>query len=157
MHTFISPNIRLTPIVLGVFLTLLPMGAQTADEAAQKHVATLKKAQSARSDYIAGVTDAVRNEKVDTNWAMQKENEIRNSYAAQNLPSGSLKTVECHSSKCVLELELPTSDDPKDIIEGDLAVDRWMASAQKCGYTIAKGIDEQKGPSSVRIIVNCGK
>jgi hypothetical protein len=83
---------------------------------------------------IGGCREA---EKRDDGWATQTETALRTSFDAEgSLPRGALKSVECRSSKCRLELYLSAESSPRAVVEQQAAITHWIAVNQPCAYTM---------------------
>ena len=103
-----------------------------------------------------GLATAVKEEKRDDVWASQMETELWTSYAAEtNLPRGALKSVECRSSKCDLQLQLYPEHSPQATIERQMAINHWIAANQSCGYTITSAPGSAQAPGAMRIFLDC--
>jgi hypothetical protein len=89
--------------------------------------------------------------------ASQKEQELKSSYASSGNPRGVLKSVECRSTKCDLQLEVPTRDMPESPAGPIAAVNEWIAASQPCGYTIVAGEVLARGPETIRIVIDCAQ
>jgi hypothetical protein len=89
------------------------------------------------TDYLNGLAGAVQAEKRDDGWATQRETALRTSFDAEaSLPRGALKSVDCRSSKCRLELYLGSENSPRTVVEQQAAITYWISVNQPCAYTM---------------------
>src|SRR5438105_4715030 len=111
------------------------LSAQTsAQPDAEQRIGTMEKRRIQQTEYVNAVAAAFQSEKRSDSWAAQKESEISISYeAAKDAPHGALKSVECRSSKC--ELQLQVSEESADAaVKQHVAIEQWIAGSQSCGY-----------------------
>jgi hypothetical protein len=103
----------------------------------EQHVTSINDARRQSTDYLNRLAGAVQAEKRDDGWAAQKETALRTSFDAEgSLPRGALKSVECRSSKCRLELYLSAESSPRAVVEQQAAITHWIAVNQPCAYTM---------------------
>jgi hypothetical protein len=103
----------------------------------EQHVTSINDARRQSAEHLNGLAGAVQAEKRDDGWAAQKEIALRTSFDSEgSLPRGVLKSVECRSSKCRLELYLSAESSPRAIVEQQAAITHWIAVNQPCAYTM---------------------
>jgi hypothetical protein len=111
----------------------LAQGTRTPEQ----HVASIKESQRQTVDYLNRLSAAVQAEKRDDGWAAQKEAALRTSFDAErSLPRDALKSVECRSSKCSMQISLSTEGSPGAVVEQQAAIDHWISASQPCAYTM---------------------
>lgn len=154
---FLAKPMAITTIALGQLLSV-GLHAQTTAQSASERVSSAAVKSAALSDYLNGLGAAVQDEQRSTTWATKKESELLASYSAkEGLPINGLKSLECRSSKCDLQLQLDMAESPRSAMEQQVAVNRWIADSQACGFTISSKPGSQATPGTVRIILDCGK
>jgi hypothetical protein len=80
------------------------------------------------------------------------------SYAAEKgVPPGALKSVECRSSKCDVQLQLSSEQSPKAAVEQQIAINQWIGASQPCGYTMTTAPGSEQAPRAVRIFLFCSR
>jgi hypothetical protein len=103
----------------------------------EERLASIDDARRQSTDYLKGLAVAVQAEKRDDGWAVQEEVALRTSFAVErNLPHAALKSIECRSSKCSLELYLGREGSPRTAVEQQAAITHWIAVSQPCAYTM---------------------
>jgi hypothetical protein len=103
----------------------------------EQHVTSINDARRQSTEYLNGLAGAVQAEKRDDGWAAQKETALRTSLDAEgSLPRGTLKSVECRSSKCSIQLYLSAKRSPRAVVEQQAAITHWIAVSQPCAYTM---------------------
>jgi hypothetical protein len=132
--------------------------ASSRTEAAERHVASIRNARAQETGHVNALAAAVSAEPRNDAWAAQKEAELRRSSAAeQRLPRGALKSVNCRSSKCDLQLEVSGAPAAGRTDEQWAAINYWIAASQPCGYTMAPAPGSTQAARAVRIFLDCGK
>lgn len=126
---------------------------QTPEEQRQ----AIQKARAEEAEHVKKLAAAVQAESRNDAWAAPKEQELKTSYASSGNPRGALKSVECRSTKCDLQLELPTSDRTDSPAGPVAAVNQWIAASQPCGYTVFGGEALERGPAAIRIVIDCAQ
>jgi hypothetical protein len=97
----------------------------------EEHLASINAALRQSSDYENGLAAAMQSEKRDKGWATQTESALRGSFATEDgLPHDALRSVECRSSKCKLELSLGAGKSPAP--SASHAGDREAPSHSSC-------------------------
>lgn len=146
-------------LVAAVLVTLGAVAcSNTSAQLPEQQIAAIKKTSVQEADYLKGLASAVKEEKRNDVWAAQKESELRSSYAAdQRVPSGALKSVECRSSKCDVQLQLSTEQAPKPAVEQQIAINQWIGASQPCGYTMTTNPGSEQVPGAVRIFLFCSR
>jgi hypothetical protein len=114
-----------------------------------------KKARAEEAEYAKKLAAAVQIETRNDAWASQKEQDLRRSFSSKGKPQGALKSVECRSTKCDLQLEVATRDAPDAPAGPFAAINQWIAASQPCGYTIVAGDTMAQGPGVIRIFLVC--
>jgi hypothetical protein len=123
----------------------------------EEHRETMTKARAEEAEYAKKLVAAVQAEARNDAWASQKEQELKTSYTSSNNPRGALKAVECRSTKCDLQLLVPTREMPNSPAGPIAAVNQWIAATQPCGYTIVAAEAVAQGPEAIRIIIDCSQ
>jgi hypothetical protein len=119
---------------------------KNADENAERKAAELSRA----------LVTAFQQEKRDERWAPQKESKLRGSFVRSGLAPGALKSVECRSSTC--QLEIAPGADPMEALKGQITIGNWLAANESCGYTTFSSTGESAQiPGSVRVYLHCAK
>ena len=132
--------------------------ALTGAQLAEQQIAAIEKTRVQEADYLKGLATTVKGEKRNDAWAAQKESELWTSYAAEKgIPRGALKSVECRSSKCDLQLQVSAEQSPKAAVEQQIAINQWIAWSQPCGYTMTTGSGLEQPPGAIRIFLDCSK
>ena len=135
--------------------TSTPTPTASRAELAEQHVASIRNASAREAGHLNALAAAVAAEPRNDTWATQKEAELRRTSAAeQRFPRGALKSVNCRSSKCDLQLEGPPAG---RVDEQWAAVNYWIAASQPCGYTMAPAPGSTQAARAVRIFLDCGK
>jgi hypothetical protein len=117
----------------------------------EEHLASINDALRQSSDYENGLAAAMQSEKRDKGWATQTESALRGSFATEDgLPHDALRSVECRSSKCKLELSLGAGKSPAALVGQQVATTHWMSVSQPCGYTMTNPTAQ-----TVRIFLDC--
>ena len=126
--------------------------ANTSGRLPEQQISAIKKASAQQADYLSSLALAFEGEKRNDAWAAPKESELRSSYTAEKgiLP-GALKSVECRSSKCDVQLQLNADQSPKVLLEQQTAINQWIAMNQPCGYTMTTWPGSQQAPGAIRI------
>jgi hypothetical protein len=156
MHfkSLIKPAVAI--LVGAVAWTTLP--ALTRAQLAEQHLDSVEKMRVQQAEYLDGSATAVREEKRDDDWAALKEAELWASYAVgTSLPRGALKSVECRSSKCDLQLQVYVDQPSKAAVEQQIAIDHWIASNQSCSYTMTTTLSSVQAPETMRIFLDCSE
>jgi hypothetical protein len=119
---------------------------KNADENAERTAAELARASMT----------AFQQEKRDERWAPQKESTLRGSFVRSGLAPGALKSVECRSSTC--QLEIAPGADPMEAFKGQITIGNWLSASEPCGYTtFSNTSDSAQVPGSVRVYLQCAK
>lgn len=122
----------------------------------EQHLASLNDARRQSTDYLNRLAAAVQSEKRDDVWAAQKESALRDSFTAERtLPHGALKSVECRSSKCSLQLYLSAERSPTAAVEEQAAIARWISVSQPCAYTMT--MNSAVASETVLVFLDCGR
>jgi hypothetical protein len=154
MKTYVKSLINILSAVLVALeaVSCTNTGAQIAEQ----RIGALQKTRAQEADYLKGLATTVKEEKRNDVWAAQKESELRSSYTAdKSVPSGALKSVECGSSQCAVQLQLISGQSPKAAVEQQIAINQWIAGSQPCGYTMTTEPGTEKVPGAIRVFVNC--
>jgi hypothetical protein len=158
MNTHLKPMIPALAAVLAGLTTVDALSTTTRADSqlAAQSMADTQDARAQQADYVKGLAAAVRQERRNDAWAAQKEAQLRTSYAtAPGVPPSALKSVECRSSKC--DLQIQSSAEPGVATAQQMAVSNWLAVREPCGFTIARGPALEEAPGVLRIFVNCGQ
>jgi hypothetical protein len=132
--------------------------SNTSAQLPEQHIAAIKNTRVQEADYLKGLATAVKEEKRNDVWAVQKETELRSSYAVEKgVPPGALKSIDCRSSKCDLQFQLRAEQSPKAPFEQHIAINEWIAASQPCGYTMTPPPGAAQAPGELRIFLNCSK
>jgi hypothetical protein len=141
------PAVIIATLCTAVSATSLAQSAPSPDQ----HLASIKDSQRQTADYLNGLAAAVRSEERDNAWAAQQESTLRDSFAAERgLPQGALRSVECRSSKCSLELYLSAEGSPAVTVKQQAAIGHWISVSQPCAYTMTN-----PAAQPIRIFLNC--
>ena len=117
----------------------------------EQHLASINDALRQSTDYVNGLAAAMQSEKRDNGWATQTESALRGSFAAEgSLPHDALRSVECRSSKCNLEVYLGAGRSPAALVEQQVAITHWMSVSQPCAYTMTN-----PAVQTMRILLDC--
>ena len=124
--------------------------AQSASSPEQ-HLAAINDARRQSTDYVNGLAAALQLENRDNGWATQTESALRGSFAAEgSLPHDALRSVECRSTKCNLEVNLGAGRSPAALVEQQVAITHWISVTQPCTYTMTN-----PAAQTIRIFLNC--
>jgi hypothetical protein len=127
-------------------------------ELAERHVAAIRNAQAQEAAHLNALAAAVAAEPRNDAWASPKETELRQTFATeQGLPRDALKSVNCRSSKCDLQLDLRPLPQAARPDQQWAAVNYWIANSQPCGYTMAPAPGAGRLSRAIRIFLDCGK
>ena len=142
-----------------VALVVVACSSTTTPPSKQQLAEVEKRRAQATDDYLKGLANAVKAEKRNDTWAAQKESELRSSYArAEGAPPDGLKSVECRSSKCDLQLQVNAEGASQAAIEHQMAINEWISGSQPCGYTLTTtGPGMEQTPGTIRIFLDCNK
>lgn len=151
------------PVALGAVAYIVsptPTSAQsvaaTRVQRAEQELDSIRKAKLHMSDYLNELAKAVKEEKRNDTWATKKESGLRTTYAAErSLPSGALKSVECRSTRCALQLQVGAEQSPERMVEQQAAVSRWISMTQPCGYTVTDAIATPGSRGVIRVFLDC--
>ena len=135
--------------------TPLPVSQKPQTPEEQRDV--IRKSRAEEAEYAKKLVAAVQAEARNEVWASQKEQELKTSYASSGNPRGVLKSVECRSTKCDLQLEVPTRAMPDSFAGPVAAFNQWIAASQPCGYTIVASEVLAPGPEAIRIVLDCAQ
>jgi hypothetical protein len=129
------------PVILAALCvamtTNVPSALAQSPQPPEQRLTSINDARRQSTDYVNGLAAAVQAERRDDVWAAQKQSALRGSVAAErSLPRGALKSVECRSSKCSLQLNLSAERSPRAAVEQQAAITRWIAASQPCAYTM---------------------
>src|SRR5262249_48627176 len=114
-----------------ILAALCAARAQQSAPSPEQHLSSINDARRQSTDYLNGLAGAVQAEKRDDGWAAQQEAALRTSFDAEgSLPHGALKSVECRSSKCSLQLDLSAASSPIAGVEQQAAISHWIAVSQ---------------------------
>lgn len=152
------------PVALGTVTyivsppTCAQLAAATRVQRAEQELDSIRKAKLHVSDYLNKLATAVKEETRNDSWATKKESGLRTTYAAErSLPKGALKSVECRSTRCALQLQLGAEQSPETMIEQQAAVSRWISMTQPCGYTMTNAIASPGARGVIRVFLDCRK
>jgi hypothetical protein len=106
--------------------------------------------------FLKTLASGVQNELRNDAWAQNQEAALRASYSGDpRLPNGALRTVDCRSSKCELQLEMNPPRQPFTVADQYHAVNRWIAAHQPCAYTLAMPSVSAGIPEKALIYLDC--
>lgn len=133
----------------------------------EQRIAAVEKARTQEAEFLKELASAILQEKRDETWAAKKESEVRASLSSRRATGatgmagapGTLKSVECRSSRCQLLVELSQAKQASESAGHPYSgINDWIAASEPCGYTIsAEEAAPAAVPTSVRIFLNCPK
>ena len=124
----------------------------------EQQAAQMKVTQSHAGEFVNGLATAVQNEQRDNAWAQQTEAGLRRSFASARLASDGLKAIDCRSSKCAIQVQLPAVKSAQTALEQQTAVVRWISAGTPCGYTMVSAQDPlSMNGSALRIYLACSR
>jgi hypothetical protein len=158
MNTNFKPHLKPLTVVLVAWGIGIGACTNTSTQLLEQQIAHIKKTRVQEVDYLKGLATAVKEEKRNEAWAAQKESEVRKSYDAdKSVPRGALKSVECRTSKCDLQLQPSGEQSLKGTIEQQIAINQWIGASQPCGYTMTTDPGSGQVPGAVRIFLHCSR
>jgi hypothetical protein len=114
------------------------------------------QAEQRAAEFLERLFTGFQHEQRDNSWATREESRLRAAFMGPGLAPGDLKSVECRSTQC--QLEISSSINPLDGVKKQLAVRNWLGTNVPCAYTMVAPVDNVgTRPSPVRVYVNCGK
>lgn len=125
----------------------------TARQLADQHVAALEKTRDQQDVDLKRLISAFQQEQRNEAWATQKESMLRTSFMAAGLAPGSLKSVECHSSKCNLQIQ--SSTDPAEATRQLTAIGNWLVANVPCGFTVVSAPSPVEAAGAASILLSC--
>jgi hypothetical protein len=142
----LSQNVQPTPTAE----VQRPMPEQQAD--------SMRSAMSHETDFVNALAAAVQNEQRDYAWAQQTETGLRKSFASTRLAAGGLKSVDCRSSKCDIQLQLGATKSLQAATDQQTAITRWISAGTPCSYTVVPRQDPLATSAAVmHIYLTCNK
>ncbi len=121
-----------------VLLSCAPVHTPTASPSPDQHRAALESRRLEEARFLKTLANGVQNEPRNDAWAQDQEAALRASYSVDSrLPRGALRTIDCRSSKCELQLQMNPPRQPFTAADQYHAVNRWIAAHQPCAYTLA--------------------
>jgi hypothetical protein len=138
------------------FLPGTSLHAESGTQGPEQRIAAIQTRNTQQADYLNGLANVVRQQKRDAVWAAKKESDLFTSYETQaGVPRGSLKSVDCRSSKCSMLVQI-SDESLQGIVDQQNAITQWI-SGQSCGYTISSGPGVQSTAPAVQIFLDCNK
>jgi len=124
----------------------------------EQRVASMKVAKSHEAEFVSALAASVQNEQRDYAWAKQTEAGLRKSFASARLAAGRLGSVDCRSSRCDIQLQLPATRSIQAATDRQTAIARWISASAPCDYTVAPGQDPLTPSASVmHIYLTCSR
>jgi hypothetical protein len=133
--------------------------SQSADIAsARERAAMVQRVQNSGPEFERSLTTTLEKESRDNAWSSQQESSLRTSYgASSSLPHDGLESIECRSSKCLVQVRVDGGSTREAALGQQEAVSRWISTAQPCGYTLMPAGNTGTLQSSTRIFLNCSR
>jgi len=151
---------RSSGIILAT-LTLLscaPAQVRPADQTPDQLRMAMESRSAQEARYLESLAAGVRNEQRNDAWAKDQEAALRASYNADpRLPRGSLRSVDCRSSKCELLLQMGPWRQASAALDQYHAINSWIAASDACGYTLAAAPPPQETAGTARIFLDCAQ
>jgi hypothetical protein len=115
-----------------------------------------EKAEQRAAEFLERLSTGFQHEQRDDSWATREESRLRAVFVGKGVEPGDLKSVECRSSQCLLQIA--SSMNPLDGIKKQLAVRNWLGANVPCAYTMVAPVESAGTmPAPVRVYVNCSK
>jgi hypothetical protein len=123
-----------------------------------QHRAALERRGQEEAGFLESLARQVQNEQRNDSWAREQETALRRSYAADpRLPQDALRTIDCRSSKCELQLQISSQRQPSMAADQYHAVNSWISAQQPCGYTLSAAPLSAAPAGTTQIFLDCGR
>ena len=155
-------NLKISSISVALLLACVPIvgGRLALGQTSQSESGLLLEQLSLeamiarQNEYVEGLSSSIRNEKREESWASQQESSLRRSFSSQ--VGGGLKTIDCRTTRCGIEIDLVASESPQAALDRQIKIMNWISVNTDCGFTLVPGQQlTSMAASKVRIYLDC--